>query len=38
MREYKHICDKCGETTTYYANKMFDDAIKQLKAMGVTTK
>lgn len=37
-KEYKHICDKCGETTTYYADKMFDNAIKQLKAMGVTAK
>ena len=37
-KEYKHTCDKCGAETIYYADKMFDKAIKQLKAMGVTVK
>lgn len=35
---YSHVCEKCGMSTGYDTSKMFDDAIKQLKAMGVKLK
>lgn len=38
VKEYKHLCEKCGDTTTYSAEDMFADLIKQFKALGITVK
>lgn len=38
LKVYSHVCEKCGMSTGYDTSKMFDDAIKQLKAMGVKLK
>lgn len=34
-KTYSHICEKCGETTDYIAEKLFDKVIKELKAWGI---
>lgn len=34
-KKYSHVCKKCGETTNYVVDKLFDNAIKELKKMGI---
>ena len=37
-KKYIRICEKCGKTTEYNCEKMFNDIVKKLKSLGIKVK